>query len=136
MVFIRVPCRIQQSYTLLYMLSVQIKKKKKSFNAQCVENKNKQTQQQNNRATLFFFFLLAKTKSKISHDILRNLYKIFVVRSFDKSDRKILTEDMLFYGIPAAAAQSCDFTSWPICIGNSCFMIIKLLFFSNSLYQL
>lgn len=62
MVFIRVPCRIQQSYTLLYMLSVQIKKKKKSFNAQCVENKNKQTQQQNNRATLFFFFFVSQNK--------------------------------------------------------------------------
>lgn len=72
------------------------------------------TNKHNNKTTephFFFFFLLAKTKSKISHDILRNLYKIFVVRSFDKSDRKILTEDMLFYGIPAAAAQSCDFTS-------------------------
>lgn len=59
----------------------------------------------------FFFFFLAKTKNKISHDILRNLYKIFVVRSFDQSDRKILTEDLLLYGIPAVAAQSCDFTS-------------------------
>lgn len=77
----------------------------------CGKQKQTNTTTKQQSHTFFFFFWLAKTKSKISHDILRNLYKIFVVRSFDKSDRKILTEDMLFYGIPAAAAQSCDFTS-------------------------